>query len=114
MTPSQANTAALNLGQNLGPPPFSHVGAAAHLVGPLHGDGEVVLSAGVPALADEHLVADAPRLPGLFGVEFSSNHLRADVPGFLRPGGEEDKSLEGKGGKRVCPGLRPPRSSLTV
>lgn len=61
--------------------------AAAHLVGSLHGDGEVVLSTGVPALADEHLVTDAPRLPSLLGVELSTNHLGTDVPGFLRPGG---------------------------
>lgn len=61
---------------------------SAHLVGSLHGDGEVVLSTGVPALADEHLVTDAARLPSLLGVEFSTNHLGADVPGFLRPGGE--------------------------
>lgn len=47
-----------------------------HLKGPLHGDGKVVFSAWVPALADEHLVADTTRLPGLLGVQLSTNHLR--------------------------------------
>lgn len=61
--------------------------AASHLVGSLHCDSEVVLSAWVPALTDEHLVTDATCLSSLFGVELSTNHLRADVPGFFRPGG---------------------------
>lgn len=54
------------------------VGASVfpHLKGPLHGDGKVVFSAWVPALADEHLVADTTRLPGLLGVQLSTNHLR--------------------------------------
>lgn len=60
-----------------------------HLKGPLHGDGKVVFSAWVPALADEHLVADTTRLPGLLGVQLSTNHLRWNVSGFLWPGDEE-------------------------
>ena len=101
--------------------------AAAHLVGPLHGDGEVVLSPGVPALADEHLVTDAARLPSLLGVEFSTNHLGANVPGFFRPGAgrQELGSASGSAKQKYTPaavdrlesrrprlpaGLRPARS----
>lgn len=61
-----------------------------HLVGPLHGDGEVVLSAWVPALTDEHLVADSTGLPGLLGVQLSTNHLGRDVAGLLWAGEEEE------------------------
>lgn len=67
-----------------------------HLEGPLHGDGEVVLSARVPALADEHLVADTTRLPSLLGVQLSTNHLRRNVPGLLRPEQEQEEKEEEK------------------
>ena len=67
-----------------------------HLEGPLHGDGEVVLPTGVAALTDEHLVADAARLPSLFGVELLSNHLRGDVTGLFRPEREREKRSAGK------------------
>lgn len=62
-----------------------------HLVGPLHGDGKVVLSARVPAFADEHLVADPTGLAGLLGVQLLTDHLGGDVPGLFWPGREEEE-----------------------
>lgn len=67
-----------------------------HLVGPLHGDGEVVLSSRVPALADEHLVADTTRLSSLLGVQLSTNHLGRNVSGLLWPGRPRGRGMNQK------------------
>ena len=63
----------------------------ADLERPIHGDGEVVLPARIPALTDEHLVTDTPRLPRLLGVQLPTNHLRGDVTRLLWSGGMEEQ-----------------------
>lgn len=56
---------------------------------PLHGDGEVILSARITALADEHLVTDAARFARLLGEQLLADHLRGNVSRFLGPESRE-------------------------
>ena len=60
----------------------------------LHGDGEVVLAAGIASLDDKHLFAGTTLLTGLLRHQVAANHLLGKGLGILGSVDDFDAALE--------------------